>query len=457
MKTLKNILSTANITNADLKNINLTGADPILPTPFLLGEAGAASLAAVGYISAKIWEIKTNILQTVNVSTKDAALAQRSFSYFKKLDGKTPELWSPISSLYQTKDNRWVQLHCNFPNHRDGVLKVLSCQEDKAQVAEAIKKNWQAESLETTLNNLGLCASMIRSENEWKQTGQYQAIKDLPLFEITKIADSKPIPFPKGDKPLSNINVLDLTRVIAGPVCGKTLAEHGATVMRVSSPNLPSIAPLVMDTGQGKYSTFIDLRSQQGKNTLEKLITDADVFSQAYRPGGLSQLGFSESDLIKMKPGIIYNTLSAYSHIGPWCNRHGYDSLVQCVTGIANEQGSTESPKHLPAQSLDYLTGFISAFATMVALYRRAIEGGSYRVRVSLVQTANWLQSLGRAYDFSQQPIPNNNDIKDLLTQANTKFGKLEYLLPVLKMSETQPEYVFPSVPLGTHAPIWPK
>lgn len=439
-----------------VENISISGNDPILPSPFLIGEAGAAALASVGYSAAELWYLKTHKRQQVSISVKDAAIAQRSHEYLKVIDGETPNLWSPISGFYQTQDDRWIQFHCNFPHHQQGVISLLGCEESKASVTAAVK-HWRAEDLEQILSERGMCAAIVRTPEEWHNHPQAKAVATLPLMEIIKIGDSKPEPLPSGNSPLSGIKMLDLTRVVAGPVCGKTLAELGATVMLISSPHLPFILPLVMDTGFGKLSAYLDLNHQDEKKQLIQLIKQTDIFSQSYRPGALESRGLSPEELAQMRPGIIYISLSAYSHVGPWANRHGYDSLVQSATGIAYEQGKGVKPQHLPAQSLDYITGFLSAFGAMEALRRRALEGGSYLVRVSLAQTAHWFKALGRVSDhFSECPIPTRAQIKELLTQTDTPFGALEHLLPVLKMSETTPSWARTAVPLGTDLPQWP-
>lgn len=437
-------------------HVTIIGDDPILPSPFLIGEAGAAIIAAIGYISSELWNLKNHRTQKIDVTVNDAAIAQRSHEYINVIDGDNQDLWSPISGFYQTQDNRWIQLHCNFPHHQQGVISLLHCEDNKASVTDAVK-NWPALQLEEALANLGLCAAVVRTPDEWKQHPQSQAIENLPLIEIIKIGTSKPESLSMGNRPLSGINVLDLTRVIAGPVCGKTLAEHGATVMLVSSPELPCILPLVMDTGFGKLSAYLDLNKNNDKERLIQLIKNTDIFAQSYRPGGLDKKGFSPEVLAKYRPGIIYITFSAYSHVGPWANRHGYDSLVQSATGIVHEQSDANIPKHLPAQSLDYITGFLAAAGAMEALRRRALDGGSYLVRVSLAQTAHWFKQLGRVTgDFSHCKIPTREQIKSLLTHTATTFGEIEHLLPVLKMSETPPSWDKPSSPLGTNQPKWP-
>ena len=288
----KNILQSINIPINAINNVSIQGQDPILPTPFLVGEAGAASLAAIGYLASEIWYLKTKERQDISISVHDAAIAQKSHQYVKILDGVTQDLWDPISGLYQTKDNRWIQFHCNFPHHKAGVLELLKCQDNKEAVTIATK-NFNADYLEKALSDAGMCAAMVRTNQEWQEHPQFQATKNLPIIEITKIGNSDPEKIPEGIRPLSNIKVLDLTRVIAGPVCGRTLAEHGADVLLVTSPNLPYIMPLVMDTGHGKLSLHLDLTDKLEREKLLQFVKKSDIFCQSYRPGGLDALGFS--------------------------------------------------------------------------------------------------------------------------------------------------------------------
>ena len=446
----KNILQSINLPINEINNVSIKGQDPILPTPFLVGETGAATLAAIGYLASEIWHLKTKERQNIAISVRDAAIAQKSHQYIKTLDGVTQNLWDPISGLYQTKDKRWIQFHCNFPHHKAGVLELLKCQDNKEAVTNATQ-NFNADYLEEALSNAGMCAAMVRTDKEWQNHPQFQATKNLPIIEITKIGDSEPEKMPIGDRPLSNIKVLDLTRVIAGPVCGRTLAEHGADVLLVTSPKLPYIMPLVIDTGHGKLSLYLDLTDKSERDKLLKLAKKSDIFCQSYRPGGLDALGFSPNELAKIRPGIIYVNFSAYSNLGPWANKHGFDSLLQSVTGIALEQGTAEKPEHLPAQSLDYLTGYFGALGAMEALRRRAIDGGSYLVNVSLVKTAGWFKELGRCSDdFKHRLIPTRENIADILVRQDTKFGKIEYLKPILRMSKTPVYWDLPTIPLGT-------
>ncbi len=440
-------------------SVAITGQDPVLPTNFLVGTAGAAVIAANGLAAADIWELRTGRRQDVVMDMVAAAAALRSDRYIL-VDGEgAPDPWSPISGFYETGDGRWIQLHCNFPHHRDGVLELLSCENDRDAVAAAIA-TWDGAVLEAALAEAQMCAGLVRRPAEWSALPHAMAVADLPLIEIERIGDSPPEPFGDGAQPLSGVRVLDLTRVIAGPVCGRTLAEHGADVMRIAASHLPSVPSLVMDTGHGKRSAFADLRQEGDRDRLRDLVRGADVFSQSYRPNSMARRGFGPQDLAALRPGIVYVTLSAFGHEGPWRDRRGFDSLVQSVSGIAHEGGNGDGdgapPRHLPAQALDYVGGYLGSLGAMIALARRAREGGSYRVRVSLAQTGHWITALGRtesdARDMREQT---REDVANLGAETDTPFGRLWHVAPVVQMSETSPRWDKPSVPLGTHEPVW--
>jgi len=252
--------------------------------------------------------------------------------------------------------------------------------------------------------------------------------------------------------------VLDLTRIIAGPVCGRTLAAHGADVLLITASHLPSMQPLVVDTGRGKLSTSIDLRQSSGRETLAALLRGADVFVQGYRPGAIAAFGFGPQEVAHMRPGIVYVSLCAYSHEGAWAGRRGFDSLVQTASGFnaaeAEAFGASE-PKPLPAQVLDHATGYLMAFAAISALARRAERGGSWHVRTSLAQTGYWFRQLGRADGLTCRD-PGFDDVRDRLEDTPSGFGTLTAVRHAAVMTETPPRWVRPTVPLGTHAPAWP-
>ena len=285
-----------------------------------------------------------------------------------------------------------------------------------------------------------------------------------PLLEITKIGDSPPEPFPEGDRPLSGIRVLDLTRVLAGPTCARTLAEHGADVLKITAPHLASIGSQEYDTGHGKLSAHLDLRESRDLDTLRDLIRNADVFSQGYRPGTLAGRGLSPEDLASLRPGIVYVTLSAFGRVGPWASRRGFDTVVQTVSGITARQGdlfpgAQPGPQFYPVSAIDYLTGYLMAWGALLALARRATEGGSWLVTISLAQTGRWLVGRGQVPENQLCEVPEDftpEEIASWSTHSDLDIGRVSHLSPVLALSETQPHWSRPAVPLGTHNPEWP-
>ena len=440
-----------------LAAVELTGAEPALPSSFAVGTAAQTSIAASALAANELWRLRTGRRQRVSVAMRDAAIEFRSERYMRVDGNPVGESWDKIAGLYRSGDGRFVRLHTNFPHHRDGMLKLLGCDYDRTAVQKALD-GWEAETFETAAAEAGVVATATRSFAEWDAHPQGQAVAKMPTFSIERIGDAPAKPLPKGDRPLSGVKVLDLTRVIAGPVCGRTLAVHGADVMLITGPHLPSIPPLVVDSGRGKLSASIDLRGPQGRDTLAELLRDADIFVQGYRPGAIASHEFGPEAVAALKPGIVYVTLSAYGHTGPWAKRRGFDSLVQNANGLniaEAEAFGAAQPKPLPAQAIDHASGYLLAFGAMTALARRATEGGSWHVRVSLAQTGQWLRGLGRI-DGIKAHDPDLADVADRIEESASGFGKLTAVRHSAVMSETPPRWERPSVPLGTHPPAWP-
>ena len=243
-----------------LKTITLSGAEPVLPSSFCIGTAAQVSIAAATLAASQVWQLRNHQSQNASVDMRHAAAEFRSERYLQVDDQPAPELWDAIAGNYQTGDHRWIRLHTNFPAHLDGILELLKCDHERASVQKALV-DWKAQDLEDEANARGLLATMMRSRDEWRAHEQGQALDTLPPFTIDKIGDAPPRSFKPSARPLDNIRVLDLTRVIAGPVCGRTLAAHGAEVMRITAEHLPFMAPLVIDNGRGKLSAFLDLRN----------------------------------------------------------------------------------------------------------------------------------------------------------------------------------------------------
>jgi crotonobetainyl-CoA:carnitine CoA-transferase CaiB-like acyl-CoA transferase len=456
---LKHIWTLAGCDPTALHSVTLTGADPGLPSVYRVGSLASASIAATGLAAAEYHRLRTGRRQHVTVEMRRALASFRSERYLRVDDGPPPALRDPVTGFYETRDGRWIQLHTNFAHHLQGVLQVLDCENDPAAVAAAIR-DWDGARLDQTLADAGLCAALIRTPDEWAALDQAKAIADLPLFEIERIGDAPAEPPRKGgvDRPLAGVRVLDLSRIIAGPVAGRALAQHGADVLMINGPHLPNIAPLVIDNGRGKRSALVDLREPAGREALRALAGDADVFLQAYRPGALAARGFGAEEMARVRPGIVYVSVSAYGHEGPWAQRRGFDSLVQSASGIAfteRQAAGWNEPKHLPCQALDHATGYLAAFGAMAALARRATEGGSWHVRVSLAQTGRWLQSFGQMPEGWKAPDVALEDVRDCLATVESEFGSVLGVQPAEVLDETPAYFALPPTRVGAHEAAW--
>ncbi|HEX2942268.1 MAG TPA: CoA transferase [Rhodopila sp.] len=439
------------------------GTDPILPTPFRIGTAGAATLAATGLAAADLWTLRGGRQQPVGVNVRQAAASLRSGHYMKLGDGPVPPDRNPLMGTYAAKNGGWSYIHANFPNHRAAALRVLGCAEDKDAVARAVA-TWDAQELEEAIIAANGAGGMVRTRQEWAKHPQAAAIAALPLIEVVRIGDAPVEPLPAGKRPLSGVRVLDLTRVLAGPTCARTLAEHGADVLKITAAHLPNLGYQEADTGHGKLSAQLDLRQPADLETLRGLVRQADVFSQGYRPGSLGDRGLSPEALAELRPGLVYVSLSAFGHTGPWAGRRGFDTVVQSVSGITMRQaevvpGKTPGPQFYPVSAIDYCTGYLMAFGAMVALGRRAREGGSWLVRISLAQVGKWIVDLGEVDPAAARDAPaefTQTELDAWSMVSETPAGRLRHLAPVVHLPETPPHWARPSVPLGYHKPVWP-
>jgi len=388
-------------------NIRFTGSpDPVLPSSFCIATVAQASIGACALLAKEIRHRRASNSVVGDDSpsspiTVDAlhALAEfRSERYFRILDPAgnpltPPPIWDPLSGEYLCKDGRYVRTHCNFPHHRDAILSTLGISPSPAvtrdEVSEALLK-WDGEEFETAVTANGGCVALMRSPEEWDRHPQSAAVRAQPLVLIRKIPGSEG----QARKTGAGIRVGDLTRVIAGPVAGRSLATHGATVVKITSPHLPAIEFADLDTGRGKLNAQLHLPDEQDK-LLSLVDQGCDVFLQSYRPGSLAARGLSPINLAKRSPGIIVASLSAYGNNGPWAGKRGFDSLVQTATGINFSESEAfktlPRPRALPVQALDHCSGYLLSAGIMSALLKRAEEGGSWAVEVSLARVAHWL------------------------------------------------------------------
>ena len=433
----------------------LTGPSPALPSSFAVTTAAQSSIAAAASCACLIAKTRSGKDHCVSIDSNAAAMECTSdFT----IDGRTPPQWAALSGLYETADG-YVRAHANFDHHRDRLLTALHLPIDAERAkVEATAKTFSTDELDNTITALGGASAALRTFEQWDAHPQSKALRALPLIEVTRVNDA-PAKQPGNLEPLQGalggVRVLDLTRILAGPVCGKTLAAYGADVMLINSPNLPNIESII-ETSRGKLSAHCDLTKSEGSDNLHRLLKHTHIFVQGYRPGSLANLGFHAESLCEQYPGLVAVSLSAYGRNGPWSTKRGFDSLVQTATGFNAAEGQafgSEHPKPLPVQILDYATGFLMAYGAQVALYRQMIEGGSYHVQLSLARTALWLREMGQSQDYLHI---NNEDSKNYLTPFESGYGDLK-AIPHAAVFENLPNgFERPSVAPGTHPPLWP-
>ena len=464
----------AGLDDADLQRAQLTGPAtvPGFASSFAAVAAVQASVAAAALAATEVSKLRQPHLpaQAVRVDAQHAAF--ETSGYFT-LNGAAPDLWSPISGLYacggglgdgsDLGNPDFVRIHANFDHHRDGALALLGLptgpQTPRTAVQTALQ-GWRAVDFEARAVQAGLPIVALRTAEQWLQQGQEAEIARHPLVELERIGDAPQLPWPQledDQRPLAGIRLLDLTRILSGPVAARTLAAYGADVLMINGPHLPNIEAIA-DLSRGKRSALLDLRSTAGRTDLQNLVRDAHVFLQAYRPGALAAKGFAAQDLAALRPGIVVAELCAYGWQGPWGGRPGFDSLVQTACGINVNEGLAQGsgkPRVLPMQALDYGAGFLLAFGIQAALLRQAKEGGSWRVRVTLAGTARWLRSLGRVPVAADEWELPRADIAPYLESLGSGFGPLQVVRHCAQFSRTPAAWSHASMPPGTHAPRW--
>jgi crotonobetainyl-CoA:carnitine CoA-transferase CaiB-like acyl-CoA transferase len=443
--------------------VSIESGEPAFSTRFAADEAAAAALAAGGVVAADLWRLRGGGAQNVTVSTREAALGLVSFLHQGFDDpARAPDLkprhLTHANGFMPARDGRVVYLHQSFATSVPRMMRVLGCPDEPEAVLATVAK-WDALELEDAIAEAGVCGAMVRTPEEWDASEQGRVLAARPVVEVTRIADSPPEPLPQGgEAPLSGVRVLDLTRVLAGPTCARTLAQYGAEAMCITSPDLPFVPGFVSDTGHGKLSARLDLTHEGDRQRLRSLVLQSDIFSQGYRGGTLERRGFGPLALAELRPGLIYTAINCYGHEGPWASRPGWEQLAQTVTGMAHVHGGEAGPQLQPGAVTDYTTGYLAAFGSLIALHRRALWGGSYLVRVSLAQTGVWLRGLGIAGpERLEAVVPlSEAETASFKIKSQTGYGGMTHLRPAVRMSATPTRWRQPTVPLGTHPPIWP-
>ncbi|QPP05644.1 hypothetical protein G4Z16_03700 [Streptomyces bathyalis] len=411
-----------------------------------------------------------------SVQVDDGAVAT-SFTSGRHLraDGRAPVTFSPLSRFWRTADG-WLRTHANYPHHRTRLLSALGISvedRDDTTLAEILATELaqrDAAEVEETVHAAGGLAVAVRTAKEWAAHPQGLQAARRPLLTTARMdqAPVRTLPDPSGKGPMHGVRVLDLTRVLAGPVASRALALFGADVLRIDAPQLPENLDTHADTGAGKRSALLDLSSRSGQAAFDELLAAADVVVTGYRPGALDRFGLAPESLADRRPGVVVGQLSAWGAYGPWHRRRGFDSLVQAASGISIIEGQQDEagegiPGALPAQALDHGTGYLLAAALMRALTeQRRGRCGARLVRLALSQTANWLMNgltsqispyaLSQAAEAAaQEPV----DPAAWLAETDSPLGRLRYALPPVAYDGSPTDWPHPPGMPGTDPAAW--
>ncbi|MEU4651373.1 CoA transferase [Nocardia fluminea] len=403
----------------------------------------AGSVAAVSAAANRVRVAHGLPARPVRLDADRVSAAFSSERLFRR-DGSAPAFFAELSGFFPTADG-WVRTHANYPHHRDRLLRGLElpAASDAAQLTARFSAMKGAE-IEDAAAAAGAIAARVRTEGEWADSPMGRAAAHGALVAVDLHDTAARWRGARGtsataQRPLTGIRVLDLTRVLAGPVATRTLALLGADVLRIDPPHLPEIDWQFSDNCQGKRSTLLDLRTDLA--TFEVLLDEADVLVTGYRPGALAAAGVRAGG----RPGLIEASVSAWGTSGPWGGRRGFDSIVQAASGISLLEGTPDRPGALPAQALDHGSGYLLAAAVMDALLARADDGFGRSIRVSLARTASWLLT---AHDRS----PGQLAATPPDPACTVTHGELVTAAPALADYD---DYRWPAPPYGSAQPFW--
>ena len=471
---LQDLMDTVGLSQYYHGAISLLGKDPVLASPHKAGEAVSMALLLAAVAASVIWKHRTGVDNELTIDIHDAIHYLHPV-HFVWQSGYNMDLGADKVQLnfhYETKMGRSVWLQCGppYPKLQDGYLNFFNCGNNRDAIGKVIEQ-WDAFALEGKLSELGLPCCVVRTTEEWRNHSQGKLLLRTPVIEIEKLSESAPYGLKKESihYPLEGINVLDMTHVLAGPRSAMSLAEFGANVLHVTSPKHLDPKTINLGVNHGKNSTFLDLQDPGDFHTLQKLLTQADVFMYSYRPSVAQRFKLGPKDIYGLNPnGVVYLSINAFGHDGSWKLRPGFDQNAQMVTGFSvTEGGSLETPNTSPVYYInDLLSAYFSAAGVMTALHRRAIEGGSYHVKVSLTRSCMWVQDLGLIplKDYQQMPKkdcyperfstdPSEYTYLPKFITEPSPYGELVRLAPAVSFSNMQHVKKLSVVPYGSCKP----
>lgn len=428
----------------------MTGADPVLPSRFQLGAVVSAALAEVGCAAAELADQAGASTGAVTTSAVDGAQLLVSFG-LQRLNGEPlprTNQSNPFVRGYQCSDDRWIYIHGGFEHLAQGLADLLEVDRssDLTQVGAAVAK-WKSQDLEAAIARERLCGSIVRTPGEWRAHPQGQALAALPVVRVKQLSGKRLSWQPHPVRPLAGLRVLDLTRVLAGPTCGKYLAALGADVLHVRAPDVPSEASFVINTGLGKRQAWCDFKDAAQLERLVEVAKRAHVIVGGYRPGVAQHFGLDSDSLRTGGWNGIYGTISCFGPVGPWARRAGWEQVAQAATGIQSLEGDVSSPAVTPGAATDYTTGLLMAGAICRALSTNNpadLDG-------SLCQTAGWILKRGAVCDPGE--ATGFGDFE--LLEEQTEFGLLSHLGPGFAVEGLQIGWTRPPRPLGSGSLRW--
>ncbi|MFD7546433.1 CoA transferase [Streptomyces sp. NPDC059816] len=448
-----------------------------LPSPLPVRELARACVGAASLAAAELAAERGAPAGVPAVEVDDGAVATSFVSErHLRVGGRAPVAFAPLSRWWRTADG-WLRTHANYPHHRARLLTSLGLpadtgDEDAVERVAQVLARCDGPRAEDAVYAAGGLAVALRTPTAWAAHPQGAAVARLPLVDRAVLPGrpdgARPLPPPDGVPllPAAGVRVLDLTRVIAGPVATRTLALLGADVLRIDSPELPELPDQYADTGFGKRSTALDLASLSGRRAFDALVERADVVVTGYRPGCLDRFGLDPAALAARRPGLVVARLSAWGPTGPWARRRGFDSLVQAASGIAATTGSPERPGALPAQALDHGSGHLLAAGVLRALTLRQRDGAGRSVEVCLARTAAWLTGTAPGAVAKTAPGPSRTvgapyrpqapgGTDRWLTERDGPQGRLRYALPPVRFAGGPADWATPPGPWGTDPARW--
>jgi crotonobetainyl-CoA:carnitine CoA-transferase CaiB-like acyl-CoA transferase len=470
LATTNEVLSDVELTTSDSGGrLSFYGQDPILPSPHRFGTMAAVGLAAKAVAVAALWRARTGEAQDIHVDVRKAL--RRFCGFFEgkweTVNGRGPSprgfadnpfLHTPM--FRKTRDGRHVIALNFYPKIKTAALKFLRCTDSLEPIENAILQ-WRADELEDAAAEAGLVLAMVRTTEEFLKERQYtEVLSSMPLVTLEKIGESDPVPFTKGGRnPLDGIRAFGMGHVIAGAAIGRDLAMYGADVLNIWRPHDTEVEAFAWDTQVGMRSTTLDY-SKEDRTKFDNLLKDADVFFANKRPGYLQRNGLDAEELSAKKPGLVHASVLLHGDKGPWSNRPGFDEIGATVSGLFCIEGSPGHPKHPPIIPVcDNVVAWLGTVGVLEALRRRAEQGGSYKVTVSLTRTVLWLLSLGIfEKEYAAATVGSSDEhtyvAPDLFT-AETPLGTYQGMTDQVVMSRTREAYRTVLVAHGLSKPEW--